>query len=117
MIVGKLELKTTSGDEVFEGFINTLDYSVSFEIHLAPESANPNAPTHVVFGWSKNKTLIRIGAGWEKTIKRGPNEGSTFISLTIDDPSLKQAMNVAAFRTDKPGIWDVVYKRRQETAA
>ena len=44
-------------------------------------------------------------------------EGEQFLSLTLTDPSFGKPLNVAAFKTDIEGAWDIVFRHRQEKAA
>jgi uncharacterized protein (DUF736 family) len=60
---------------------------------------------------------VRIGAAWEKTIKRGERVGEEFLSLTLDDPSLPNSLNVAAFKSNTDDdVWEITFRRRQAGA-
>jgi uncharacterized protein (DUF736 family) len=57
---------------------------------------------------------VRIGSVWKKTIKAQRRAGEEFLSLTVDEPSFPAPLNVAAFMTERPGIWDITWRRRQD---
>ena len=78
---------------------------------------NPNSPAYNIYGKSNSDGRVPIGAAWIKTLKRGPNSGEEFLTITIDDPSLPRALNLAAFKNADTGLWDIMFRRRQEHAA
>ncbi len=56
--------------------------------------------------------LIEIGAAWKKQKNQLGGAVLDFLSITIDDPSLASALNVAAFKNTN-GDWDITFRRRQ----
>jgi uncharacterized protein (DUF736 family) len=117
MKIGEMHEKVVSGKKRLNGFINTLAFSMAFEMHEAPKTQNPNSPSFIIFGKSNSGTLVQIGGAWIKHIKKGENTGEEFLTMTIDDPSLQRALNVAAFKNPETGLWDIMFRRRQESAA
>lgn len=76
---------------------------------------NSQAPTHVILTKNMHDDDVQVGAGWRRTINKPGKEPFEVISLTFDDPSFPQALNVAAFK-NVDGSWDVSFRRRQEKA-
>lgn len=110
-------LKETKLGELFKGSISTLDISQVFEIRKLKKTLNENAPTHDILAWSKGGTEVSIGSAWMKTMNKAGREGEPFLSLTFTDPSFGKPLNVAAFKTEAEGTWDIVFRHRQDKAA
>jgi uncharacterized protein (DUF736 family) len=112
------ELKEIEGKsgKTLSGSIATLQITLLIELQPAPPSDNPKVPAYNVLARSENGIWIKVGAAWIKTITRGTNSGEEFLTLTIDDPSLRRPLNVAAFKNLVTGHWDIMYRRRQEAA-
>jgi uncharacterized protein (DUF736 family) len=117
MKIGELQEKTVNGKKVLFGSISTLAFSLPIELKEAPKTENPKAPAFIVFGKSNSGTLVQIGAAWIKVLERGPNAGNEFLTISIDDPNLPRALNVAAFKNADTGLWDISFRRRQDKAA
>jgi uncharacterized protein (DUF736 family) len=110
-------LTETKPGEVFKGNLNTLEISLVFEIRRVKLSGNPNAPTHAIFAWGKSGAEVPVGAAWLKTIKKLGREGEEFLSLTFSDPSFGRPFNVAAFKSEMAGEWNIIFRHRPEKAA
>ena len=103
--------------ELFKGDINTLDISETVEIRKLKKQQSENAPTHGIFAWNKNSAEVQIGSGWMKTMNKAGREGEQFLSLTFSDPSFGKPLNVATFKTEVEGSWDIVFRHGQDKAA
>jgi uncharacterized protein (DUF736 family) len=117
MKIGELQERTTSIGKIRVGAISTMAFSIAIELIPAPKSENPNAPAFIIFGKSDHGARVPIGAAWIKQLKRGPNSGAEFLTITIDDPSLPRPLHVAAFKNVETGIWEIMFRRRQAQSA
>ena len=116
-IIGHIRRKPGKSEDVLEGDISTLLHNFRFRLIRMLKSDNPSAPGYRAVTWNDNGIEIDIGAAWIKHIKRGEHEGDEFLTLTFDDPSFPNRLNVAAFKNDQTGDWDIMFRRRQDRAA
>lgn len=117
MNIGELKEKTVGNTKILVGTISTLSVSLNIELSPTPKTENPNAPNYTIYAWSDSGVRVQVGAAWVKTMKRGPNAGEDFLTMTIDDPSMNRPLNVAAFRNPETNKWDITFRRRQEKAS
>ncbi len=110
-------LKEIKPGDLFKGEINTLDVSAVFEIRKLKKQQNENAPTHGIFAWNKSGAEVPIGSAWMKIMNKAGREGEQFLSIALTDPSFGRPLNVAAFKTEAEGTWDIVFRHRQDKAA
>ena len=95
------------------GHIRTLKFQAEIRIRKVEfPPASPDAPTHKVTAKGPTGEFLDVGRGWEKSITRGPNEGDTFLSVTIDDPSFEHSLNFAVFKDDDHAA--ATWRRRQD---
>jgi len=99
-----------------EGQINTLQFSGSLILEPNARKRSEREPSHDVFATNSDGELVRIGAAWTKAVTAAGREGEEFLSLTLDDPSFPAPLNVAAFKSEEPGTWNVTWRRRQARA-
>ncbi|MBI1236322.1 MAG: DUF736 family protein [Alphaproteobacteria bacterium] len=98
------------------GKIRTLSFKGDIRIEEKREqSPNPDAPSHRVFMRDAEGDPMEIGSAWPRRITRGQNEGDTFLSVTLDDPSFPHPLNFAVFREGDDAV--ATWRRRQEQAA
>jgi uncharacterized protein (DUF736 family) len=116
-VIGKIQRTTAKNGDVWEGYISTVTMNFRFRLRPATKSSNPNAPRFEIVTRSASGNDVVIGAAWAKAIKSGKKEGEEFFTLTFDDPSFSKSLNVAAFKNDETGDYDVTFRRRQDRAA
>ncbi|MBB4096304.1 DUF736 domain-containing protein [Ochrobactrum pecoris] len=93
--------RTTDG---FFGRIRTLTLNAEVTILPVDSTDAENAPERRVF-----LNGVEVGAAWERT---GEKAG-TWLSITIDDPSLVEPIRARMFEADaKKGIWSLHWSRR-----
>ncbi len=111
--IGSFEYQGAPGQfQLIKGSIKTLTLNAEVQIEENfAASDNPDAPTHEV-KVSSNGDWISVGSAWERKIKRGPNEGDSFLSAVIDDPSFERPLNFAVFKDN--GFAKAVFRRRQD---
>lgn len=98
------------------GKVRTLAFKADIRIEaIREQSANPDAPSHRVSILAADSDPMEIGSAWSRKIKRGPNEGDTFLSVTLDDPSFPHPLNFAVFRESENAV--ATWRRRQDQAA
>lgn len=108
-VIGKLVFQGPNTSP--EGYLKTLQLQLTF--WMEPTGmAGPNAPHYHIFTSSKGGGSAQIGAAWKKAFQKPGKPQTEFFSLTFDDPSFPQALNVAAF-PNKDGGYDISYRRRQ----
>lgn len=92
----------------FEGEIKTLQMQMKIKLIPVREKLTAEAPDYHICAQGD----IQIGAAWKKTKQKIGDVIIEFLSITIDDPSLSNALNVAAFKKDD-GSYDITWRRRQ----
>jgi uncharacterized protein (DUF736 family) len=111
-IIGKIKKDDHSGQ--LQGYISTLQLKLQFWLESSGMS-KPNSPAYHIFCNSPGGKT-QVGAVWKKISQKPGHPPSEFMSMTFDDPSFAQALNVAAFPNQEGG-WDVSFRRRQERQA
>ena len=98
------------------GNIRSLNFKADIRIETARDPhSSPNAPSHRVSVRGADGEEMEVGSAWSKTINRGPNNGETFLSVTLDDPSFAHPLNFAVFKEGEIAM--ATWRRRQEQAA
>ncbi len=107
--IGFLKPVRTGAHEELHGEIKTLQ--MQLKVRLVPDhyKKSDTAPEYIICAQGD----IQIGAAWKKTKSQIGDVALEFLSITIDDPSLPNALNVAAFQ-NKEGGWDITWRRRQQ---
>ena len=114
--IGKLKPAKDQNGEFLSGYIQTLEISLQLRLYPIREPAGVNSPSHRIFALGKDNSEIEIGAGWTKTMSNPDRFGEEFLSISIDDPSLPQALNVAAFKEDNSENYVITFRRRMAKA-
>lgn len=114
LAIGSIQTIEERGYVQHRGEIHTLDLDLDFWLETNSASSSDAAPAFTIFAKSRSGRTVRIGSAWKKTIKTARRAGEEFLSLTFDDPSFPAPLNVAAFKTDRQGAWDITWRRRQD---
>lgn len=112
MQIGKLKPVTTNFGQELHGEIRTLQMQIKLKLIPNRMKTSENAPDYIVCCPAGN-TDIPIGGAWLKRKSQIGDIDFEFLSITIDDPSLPNALNVAAFRNND-GDWEITWRRRQQ---
>lgn len=114
-IIGTL---TPSSDDLdhFEGRISTLQLDLLIIVERTKNPRGERAPTHHVMTRTADGRAVEIGAAWMKEAKDARFKGTKFLSITIDDPSFPDKLNVHAY-PQQGDHWDIVFKRRRAEPA
>lgn len=112
MKIGNLKPIQHGTKELLIGEVKTLQ--MQLKIKLIPNSlkASDNAPDYTIVTASSSGDDVQIGGAWIKTKQQIGDVNLEFLSITIDDPSLPNALNVAAFKNND-GNYDITWRRRQ----
>ncbi len=115
--IGYLNREADGDEEVFVGKIQTLEMDINLALRATGEPASSRRPSHRIYAKSAQGRLTQIGSAWTKELKQPDRFGEPFLSLTLDDPSFPQALNVSAFK--KPGTdnYTITWRRRQAGSA
>ena len=114
--IGKLRLSKDQNGEFLSGYIQTLEINLQIRLYPILESASANSPSHRIFALGKDSSEIEIGAAWTKAMSKPDRFGEEFLSISIDDPSLPQALNVAAFKEENSESYAITFRRRMAKA-
>ncbi len=104
--IGYLNQPNAHGE--LEGEIKTLQLQIKVKFILNPQKISSAAPDYLIVA----NADIEIGSAWKKTKQKIGDIIIEFLSITIDDPSMLHALNVAAFKKDD-GSFDITWRRRQ----
>ncbi len=109
--IGYLTVYNNGSYEELHGEIRTLAFQMS--VRLVPDAmrTNEKAPDYVAYVDSAHGDGIEVGAAWKKSKLQADGSMLEFLSLTIDDMSLPQPLNVAAFPSENG--FDISWRRRQ----
>lgn len=108
-------LKSVGSNGELHGEIQTL--LMQLKIKLVPNRFKNSemAPDYIICSMT-GRGDIEVGGAWKKTKRKIGDIDFEFLSLTIDDMSLPNTLNVAAFKNNEDG-WDITWRRRQENKA
>lgn len=100
------------------GRIATLNFSLDFWLARNPrhDADSPgSSPSLLVMAKGPRGEDVACGAAWARKAKGGPNPGSKFYTMTVDDPSLDQPLHVTLFKAGgDAGGFDVVWRRARK---
>lgn len=90
--IGYLKPVSDSNPQELYGEIKTLQ--LQLQINLAPvqHKTKDSAPDYTIYTHGD----VEIGSAWVKTKQKLDHSILEFLSITIDDPSMPSALNVAA---------------------
>ena len=110
--IGKLKRVRDEQDEYLIGNIRTLEINLQIKLYPITEKDSANSPSFRIFAVDKDSSEVEIGAAWVKTITKPDRFGEEFLSISVDDPSLAQGLNVAAFTNDDGDTYSITFRRR-----
>ena len=97
----------------FRGKIRTLGMKLAIELH-PNEDKRGDGPDFIAYA-DAGGDLVAIGGAWKKEVQAaGPNKGSRFLSITLDDPSFNAPLNCAAFPGGDGLPWAIVWNRPRQ---
>jgi uncharacterized protein (DUF736 family) len=95
--------KTPNG---FSGFVSTLELK-NIKVQLVGiDTVNERSPHYRAYSGT-----AKIGAAWNKT---GRESLKDYVSVTLDDPSLKEPIYANLHKADDGETYDLVWTRRDE---
>lgn len=105
-------LKTANNDEL-HGEITTLHNHLNVRLIPTGKPDFGESPSFKIHAFGSMGQETEVGAAWLKRKVKKDGSDFEFLSLTIDDPSFPEKLNVAAFKNQSGG-WDITWRRRQE---
>jgi uncharacterized protein (DUF736 family) len=112
--LGELEEVLNNGEKELWGHLRTLELDLILRLTKNPDQRSPNSPDWIIWTHGKHGRDVQIGSAWRKLPKALGLSGEEFLSITLDDPSFGQSMNVAAFTEDNGKTWRISWRRRQD---
>jgi uncharacterized protein (DUF736 family) len=108
-------------DKIIRGRIATLTMALDFRLERNPrydkDNPDPRTPSLLVIAEGPRGDMVAVGAAWPRVSKRGPNPGSKFYTMTIDDPSMDSPLHATLFPAGDTGKYDVVWRRARRGAS
>ncbi|MGH1456564.1 MAG: DUF736 domain-containing protein [Alphaproteobacteria bacterium] len=106
--IGYLKSVSDGNPQELYGEIKTLQ--LQLQINLVPihQKTKASAPDYTIYAHGE----IEIGSAWIKTKQKLGQSQLEFLSITVDDPSMPNALNVAAWKMDN-GLYEITWRRRQ----
>lgn len=111
--IGKLKLVRDGQGHFLVGYVRTLEINLQLKCYPITDAVSDKSPAYRIFAVGRDSAEVEVGALWKKTITKPEKFGEEFFSLTIDDPSLAQSLNAAAFAEPDGESWLVTFRRRQ----
>ena len=110
--VGYLKPFNDGTCEELQGEIKTLNLHLKIKLVRDNMRTNAQAPDYTILADAPSGEDVEIGAAWSKSKQQSDGSVCEFLSITIDDLSLPQALNVAAFKQDD-GSYEISWRRRR----
>lgn len=98
--------------EELHGSMTTLHSHFNLRLIPLENKTSDQFPDYKIYAVGSMGQETEIGAAWKKTKRKIGGVEFEFLSITIDDPSLPNTLNVAAFKNQQGG-WDITWRRRQ----
>jgi uncharacterized protein (DUF736 family) len=111
--IGKLKAVRDGQGSFLVGQLRTLEITLNLKLYPITAAQSAKSPAYRIFAIGRDNAEVEIGAAWKKTMTNPDKFGEEFLSLTIDDPSLPQSLNVAAFKEPDGETWLITFRRRQ----
>lgn len=115
--IGSLKLNNDGSEPILIGSVKTLSLSLELVLRPTGEGTNSSRPSHRVYAKSGNSQYAEIGSAWTKEMTSPDKFGQTFLSITLDDPSFPQPLNVSAFKQPNSDEYAITWRRRQDRPA
>lgn len=115
--IGKLKLVRDGQGLYLAGYVRTLEINLQIKCYPITDATSEKSPAYRIFAIGRDGAEVELGAAWKKTMTNPDKFGEEFLSLTIDDPSLPQSLNVAAFKEPDGETWLITFRRRQAKSA
>jgi uncharacterized protein (DUF736 family) len=112
-MVGRLKRLESGAGETLSGTVSTLQLTLTVTFYPTGEPADSRRPTYEIRAKNAEGREVPVGAAWLKTMTKAEKVGEEFLSITIDDPSLPQPLNFAAFKDPEGDTWTITFRRRQ----
>lgn len=96
--------------DTYKGDIVTLTWSRSSVMLVPNEKGNDKEPDYRVV-WGSHS--VEFGAAWKRTSK----DGQEFLSVSLDDPALPEALNAALFHSEDGKGASLVWSRPKRKEA
>lgn len=113
-IIGTLAPVQRDGAQALHGHICTLTLDCTLLLQPTGEPSGSNRPAFRVHAEKAADHIVEIGAAWQKRRKDG--SGEPFLTITLDDPSFDNAINVAAFPNENGG-YQISWRRQADRNA
>lgn len=112
-VIGRLKRVISDSGETLVGTVSTLQLTLAITLYPTGEPADSRRPSYEIRAKNAEGREVPVGGAWLKTMTKPDKFGEEFLSITIDDPSLPQPLNVAAFMAAEGDGWTVMFRRRQ----
>jgi len=106
--IGYLKPTTDGNPQELYGEIKTLQLQLQINLVPVERKTKDAAPDYTIFANGD----IEIGSAWRKVKQQVGDDPLEFLSITIDDPSMPNVLNVAAFKLES-GMYEITWRRRQ----
>ena len=110
--VGYLKSFNNGAYEELQGEIKTLNLHLKIRLVRDNMRTNEQAPDYTILADTPSGEDVEIGAAWSKSKQQSDGSMLDFLSITIDDLSLPQSINVAAFKQND-GSYEISWRRRR----
>jgi len=110
--IGYLKPVMIGNTEELHGEVKTLQMQLKIKLVPIEFKSSGNAPDYTIAATDFSGSDVEIGSAWKKQKQKIGDVMLEFLSITIDDPSLPNSLNVAAFKKDD-GSYDISWRRRQ----
>lgn len=104
--------QTKNGITELVGELRTLQMSLKVRFVPVTNKRSDKAPDYKIMGGTWDDRAVQVGQAWKQEKRHMDGSVFEFLSVTIDDPSLPHALNVAGFRNED-GEWELSWRRRQ----
>jgi uncharacterized protein (DUF736 family) len=103
-------------DGEFDGHLRTLTMDLSIRTITNPDNRSDRAPDLLVQALGQARQWVEVGLAWWKPLDRKEGASDRYLSITIQDPSMPEALHCAAFREEGTNNWLITWRPRKPNA-
>jgi len=103
-------------DGEFNGHLRTLTMDLWIRTIINRDKRSDRAPDLLVQALGPKRQWVEVGRAWWKPFKRKDGTSDRCLSITIQDPSMPEALHCAAFREEGTNNWLITWRPRKPSA-
>jgi uncharacterized protein (DUF736 family) len=103
-------------DGELTGYVRTRTLDLPIRTVNNPDKRSDRSPDLLFHARGQNGHWVDEGVGWLKSSKRKDGTSVQYLSITLQDPSMPEALHCAAFREEGTNNWVITWRPRKPAA-